>query len=123
MRLNPDCIRDILLYLEDKIDAENDCVSFNELVDNLGKYNRNMLYYHVNQISKHDFVDDVMYASNEPLFISDLTPKGHEFLANIRSNTKWNKVKGISEKIGSTSLDAIIQISSNVITDLITQQS
>ncbi|MEF2889570.1 MAG: DUF2513 domain-containing protein [Turicibacter sanguinis] len=119
MRLNPDCIRDILLFVEENIDSMKSCVLFDELVNSLDKYDRNTLHYHVNQISKHDFVDDVFYAGNEPQFISDLSPKGHAFLANIRSNTTWNKTKEIASKVGSFSLEALVQIAATVISNSI----
>ena len=44
---------------------------------------------------------------------------GNQFLANIREDTIWSKTKTVAAKIGSKSLDTLIQISSNVITALI----
>ena len=122
MRLNPDCIRDILLCVEEKIDSNNESLSIGDLKKMLPDYDANTLCYHVMQIDRANLVIGVVYILNGPVSIRDLSPKGHEFLANIRSNSNWNRVKGISEKVGSASLDAIIQISSNVITNLITQQ-
>lgn len=120
MRLNLDCIRDILLFVEDGIDSEIDCVTFEELVSTLDNYDRNTLHYHVNQISKHGFVDNVFYADNQPQLISDLTPEGHAFLANIRSNNVWNQVKSTCLKLGVSSLGSAAQIASSVVTNLIT---
>lgn len=123
MKLNVDCVRDILLYLEDKIDTINDCVDFDELCSEFAnKYDRNTLHYHINQISKSKLVDSVFYCDDEPELINDLSPAGHEFIANIRSNTVWNKTKDISKNIGCTSLNAFKDIASNVITELITSQ-
>lgn len=120
MRLNLDCVRDILLFVEDGIDSEIDCVTFEELVSTLDNYDRNTLHYHVNQISKHGFVDNVFYADNQPQLISDLTPEGHAFLANIRSNSVWNQVKSTCLKLGVSSLGGAAQIASSVVTNLIT---
>ncbi len=120
MRLNLDCIRDILLFVEDGIDSKKVYVTFEDLVSTLDTYDRNTLYYHVNQISKHDFVDNVFYADNQPQLISDLTPGGHAFLANIRSNSVWNQVKSICLKLGVFSLSNVVQIASSVTADLIT---
>ena len=122
MRLNPDCIRDILIYIESKTDSEIDCVDFEELVSALYNYDENTLHYHVNQISNFNLVHDVFYADNKPNFISDLSPEGHEFLANIRSNTNWNKIKKTYNKVGSESLGAIKEIAINVISQLIQNQ-
>ena len=59
------------------------------------------------------------YDAGEIIMISDLTPAGHKFLANSRQDTIWNNTKEIATKVGSKSLDALIQISSSVITELI----
>lgn len=122
MILNPDCIRDILIYIESKTDSKITSVGFKQLVDSLDSYDKNTLYYHVNQISKSNLVDNVFYADNAPLYISDLTPEGHEFLANIRSNSNWNKTKEVAKKVGSFSLDTLKEISANVISKLIESQ-
>ena len=122
MRLNPDCIRDILLYIESQTDSEIDSVEFEELIDNLTDYDENTLHYHVNQISKSDLVDSVFYADDKPLFISDLSPEGHEFLSNVRSNTNWNKTKEIAKNVGSSSINSLKEIAVSVISELIKSQ-
>lgn len=122
MRLNPDCIRDILLYIESQTDSEIDSVEFEELIDNLTDYDENTLHYHVNQISKSDLVDSVFYADDKPLFISDLSPEGHEFLANVKSNTNWNKTKEIAKNVGSSSINSLKEIAVSVISELIKSQ-
>lgn len=122
MKLNPDCIRDILLQVESKVDSEICCIQFQDLVEYLCDYDRNTLHYHVNQISKSKLVDDVYYSEDEPECISDLSPEGHEFLANIRSNSNWNKTKDIAKNIGSNSLNTLKEISIVVISELIKKQ-
>ena len=54
--------------------------------------------------------------------ISYLSPYGHQFISDIRSDNVWNHVKSLSQKVGSNSLSALIQISSGVITQLIKSQ-
>lgn len=122
MRLNPDCIRDILLQVEDKIDSRKTTISFDELLESLPNYDENTLHYHVNQISKSDLVDKVFYADCRPYVISDLSPEGHEFLANIRSNTNWNKTKEIAKNVGASSLSSLREIAVSVISELIKSQ-
>ena len=51
--------------------------------------------------------------------IKDLSPAGHEFIANIRSDSNWKKVKDISKNIGSSSLNALTQIAVSVVSSLI----
>lgn len=52
----------------------------------------------------------------------DLTPAGHEFLANVRDDSNWNKIKGISANIGFASLKVVSAIAEGVATAAINQQ-
>ena len=75
------------------------------------------------QCEKSDLIYGVsFYDCGSSADIRDLTPKGHEFLANIREPKIWNGIKMVSAKIGSASLDALTQIASNVVTELIKTQ-
>ncbi len=134
MKLDYDCVRDILLYVEDNADIEHDAVFKNVLGHCFhdpnkyypcsviaDKYGYDVVYYHLNYCCKARLIepyDD--YA--DTISVSDLTPAGHDFLANIRDDSIWNNIKDISNKVGSRSLDALVQISSNVVTTLIKSQ-
>lgn len=121
MKLNPDCIRDILLEIESTSTASKAWVySSTSPPIGLSDYSKDEIGYHARQCSKSNLIDGFhIYGDCDTISISDLTPNGHAFLANIREDTTWNRVKAVSEKIGSRSLDALTQIASNVITDLI----
>ena len=67
---------------------------------------------------KSDLIE-VYQQVDEFVVISDLTPFGHEFISNIRSNNIWSKTKSIAEIVGSKSLDALVNISSGVIAKVI----
>lgn len=114
MRLNYDCIRDILLYIEDNTDYEKECVSSDELLDNLS-YDKNTLFYHIDMISQAELVDDVCYADNEPQIISRLSWEGHQYLDNIRDDGIWKTVKEKASSIGSTSLKLLIPLSESIV--------
>lgn len=51
--------------------------------------------------------------------IFDLTYEGHQFLANIRLDTTWNKTKEVAKNIGVESLQAIKDIAVATVTALI----
>lgn len=123
MRLNIDLIRDILLTVEENTDFD----SYYEYTTNqqdkrLKKYSHEEIIYHLNQCNLAELIIADIDDSGSIATVSDLTPKGHEFLANIRENKIWRGIKNIAKEVGSTSLSAIIQISSNVITELIKAQ-
>ena len=124
MKLNPDCIRDVLMDIE-----ENTTINTSWKYDSLNSpkrlldYDRFEIAYHARYCYEANLIKGFSIGGNsETIYAMDLTPKGHEFLSNIRENKIWNGVKVIAGKIGSSSLDALIQISSNVVTELIKAQ-
>lgn len=114
MRLNYDCIRDILLYIEDNTDYENDYVSSDELLTNLS-YDKNTLFYHIDMIYQAELVDNVCFGDDEPQIISKLSWEGHQYLDNIRDNGIWKIVKEKTNSVGSLSLKLLIPLAESVI--------
>lgn len=124
MKLNPDCIRDILFTVEENTSFYND-MEYTEdnpqIYPKLMSYSIDEILYHIKQCEKSYLIDKVLWYS-EGCTITDLTPNGHQFLSNIRSDSAWNKTKEISKNIGSSSLDALKQIATSVISELIKAQ-
>ena len=52
----------------------------------------------------------------------DLTPSGHEFLANVREENNWKKIKSVSSSIGFASLKVVSAIAEGVATAAINKQ-
>ena len=121
MKLNPDCIRDILLTIEENTDL-NSSMDYPNDYDRLSKYSNDEVLYHIKQCELSEFVTDIEWFIGDSCSVEYLSPEGHEFIANIRLDTNWNKTKEFAKKTGSTSLDAIKDIASNVITELIKSQ-
>lgn len=122
MKLNPDCIRDILLTVEENTDFrrmwdfDSSCIEHKPL----NRYTFDEVIYHISQCNKAGLVDGCqIYMGGTAGCIRDLSPYGHQFLADIRSDTVWSGVKNVAGKVGSTSLNALVQIASSVITALI----
>lgn len=124
MKLNPDCVRDILLVVESLQNVKHYYRFNSETIPVLlPNYSVAEVIYHLRQCDLNGLLLNASHTMNyEEYTVSDLTPKGHEFLANIRESKIWNGVKEIAGKVGSSSLDAITQIASNVITELIKAQ-
>lgn len=51
-----------------------------------------------------------------------LSPLGHQFLSDIRSDNNWTKTKEIAHTVGSESLSAIKDIATGVISSLVQKQ-
>lgn len=119
IKLNNDCIRDILLYIEELTTGSNTTVAFNPLCTSLNAYTRDVLTYHVNQLSQAELIGNCILAGNDILFVGDLTWNGHQFLNNIRSDSVWTKTKSVATKIGAHSITSITQIATAILTQII----
>lgn len=117
MRLNPDCIRDILPTIEELSDFGTTIqYDTSENFPRLAKYSENEFLYHVNQCKHNGYF---LYCNISPVgdsvLIGNLSPKAHEFLENIRDDNNYNKVKFILSKAGSFALSFIPQVAAKVI--------
>ena len=125
MKLNPDCVRDILLEVEDRTDFYERLMycELGQKPKRWEKYDHSEILYHVRQCEHSGLILGAEYLEGgDCIVIEDLSPAGHQFLANVRQDTIWNHTKEIAGKVGSKSLDALFQISTSVITELIRAQ-
>lgn len=120
MKLNPDCVRDVLLYVENNTDLKHFAsISPSQIPDELSNYPADEVMYHIKQAELSALIDVPSWYLDGGCLIKYLLPEGHQFLANIREDNNWNKTKDIAKSVGSNSLDAIKQIATGVITALI----
>lgn len=120
MKLNPDCVRDVLLYVENNTDLRHFVsISPLQIPDELSKYSADEVMYHIKQAELSSLLDVPSWYLDGGCLIKYLLPEGHQFLSNIREDNNWNQTKNISKSVGSNSLDALKQIATGVITSLI----
>lgn len=117
MKLNPDCIRDILLDIEEtatintswKYDSRNPSIR-------LSSYDQFEIAYQARYCSESGMISGFSVGGNsESVFASDLTPTGHEFLANIRNDNFFNKIKNIANDLCIESLTGLHQIAMDAV--------
>lgn len=123
MRLNPDCTRDLLMLLEDNTEPGSClCYTVSEISKALPKYTAKEIMYHVSQCAASGMFIGYTPSLGGNFAILDISPKAHEFLANVREESVWNKTKAIAKDVGANSLSALGQIAASVITALIQKQ-
>lgn len=134
MRINMDCIRDILLCIEENTGLHQMCffISYADagIQAALGEDTIPPKSYQVELESRYahdDIIYNLKYCVESELvvapghfpayqnWIADLTPKGHEFLAEIRDEGNWKKIKQACSKIGAVSMDIILEVSKSVL--------
>lgn len=124
MKLNPDCIRDVLFELEKQ---EYDTrTHINDLTRKLTQYSAEDVKYSCLKLFEGGYITGKSsLAGNKyiPLVddIFDITYKGHEFLNTIRPVSRWNKLKSIGSTAGSFSLKLIKDVGTKIALSEITE--
>lgn len=123
MNLNIECLRDILLSIEEKPLGKT--FTQKDLEEKLS-YSSDDIYYCCYQIKRSNLAEidyrEIQLPNKLPIIssIGELTPYGHQFLENIKSDDIWNKTKEQAKKVGSFSLKSLIAIAEKVISTAIT---
>lgn len=107
MKLNPDCIRDVLLFVEEHTDLNHHVTISRENSELLiPGYSAEEIMYHAEQCNLSGFFQRATHNILGNISISYLSPKGHEFLDNIRPVPVWEKIKAK----GVASIPIMIQL-------------
>lgn len=115
MKLNLDCIRDILLESEKLL--PNEYISLNGLLEAIPQYSENDVVYSCLKLDEAGFINATISRADDQIYlliINDLTFNGHQFLQDISRDDNWFKVKDVAKKVGSLSLSVLTNIASKV---------
>lgn len=123
LKLNQDCVRDVMLFVENKLEFG----VFLHLEDflkapTLKKYDADTITYALGKLDETDFLhSDATWNNNNLVYFSTgmLTWNGHKFLDTIRDNRVWATTKKVTSKFSSVSVSIMENIASQVITNLI----
>lgn len=132
MKLNHDCIRDVMIYIEDNCIYEDDDRGnrsihsrvFYEITHDeklSSRYTEDEIRYVIAQL----YFEDMVVATMTPetlnfirFEVDSLTFKGHEFLDNIKDDTIWKKTKKfVGEHLTNTSFTIIANVASKLVTE------
>lgn len=141
MKLNLDCVRSILLCVEENTGLRKCCFfvdtvlgeqlkavgmdmqePFDYQVKLIDEYNNDEIMYHVRYCIDADLIVETEASNTHVRQIFDLTPAGHEFLSNIRNAQNWEKTKDVGKKIGAFGLNIASKIAEGVATAYLKQQ-
>lgn len=120
MKLNYDCIRDILLTIEEIPNRKDDLILENfKSYKKLSKYNEDEIQYNALKLLQEEYVTGLKIPDKNTtivLFLTDLTWSGHALLNDIRSETVFNQTKDkIIKSVGSASLTIFQQLASTIV--------
>lgn len=125
MKMNVECVRDVLLTVETY--RMNTVVSIEDLCANLPKYANDDIEYTCLKLEEAGYLkivktDDLNRCLPEVIEIIDITYRGHEFLNTVRPQTVWEKTVSAIGKIGGTSLPVVLEAAKDIAIRLITAQ-
>lgn len=125
MKLNNDCVRDLLLYIEANTNLSDDI--YIESINDLSYLIKELLYTSI-KLKEANFINaEIEQTYDEEnggysITVFSLTWQGHKFLDNIRDSGVWKTTKGIISKFSSVSLGIIENVAAQVITNMISPQ-
>ena len=123
MKLNYNCVRDILFLCESSLTLNEDLSweyltlnDFKSLFDKpKGKYSKQEVAYTLILLDEAGYIvceyDNSDNCLSE-LYVSRLTYDGHEFIDTIRSDSIWKKITSCITAVGSASLPVIQNLGS-----------
>lgn len=125
MKLNPDCIRAILLEIENswEITATSDGIlkmgnlSIEAIYNALPDYDKKDIFYSLYNLEQAGYVNmDVFWADGGVYHcsINYMTYDGHKFLDSVRDSKRWAGVKKGLEAVRNYSLDVIASIAEGI---------
>lgn len=122
MKLNHDCVRELLLYLEENLDYDKSIGMFDL---HLKDFSDEDVFYTVQKLSEAKYLKaDIGFnvCGGYIGSVDCITWEGHKFLDTIRDNQVWSKTKQVLSKVSSASISFASTVASQVLTNLIQQQ-
>lgn len=115
MKLNQDCLRDVLLQVEAA--GLSDYISEETLHSQLPQYTEDEICYACYMLGDAGYLDiqKEHYIRKSSVEVRGMTYKGHGFLEQIRDESVWKKVKEKAKKIGAFALPVLADIAKEVI--------
>ena len=121
MKLNHDCLREVMLAIEDIDIAEipfgTDNYYLYEDIKLVEKYSKEDILYSLIQLTDAQYIDGSVegYGDGETgVTFSKITWKGHEYLDTVRDPKVWKQTKAATSKLASVSIDIVTQVATNV---------
>ena len=119
MKMNLDCIRDVLLFIIDTqiIDSNLKIVpiSCKDIYssEKLEKYSQQEIFYSLLLLKEGQYISCLSKSYDNTIVIFEITNvtyKGHMFYESIRESTVWEQTKSTAKKIGNHTLEFVEKV-------------
>lgn len=125
MKLDKDCIRMILIYVEEHCvyktnkfgDKTMHNVNLHEIINSqeFSGFHEDDVKYTIVKLLEGNYIKGTLIPKDSGVNfsivnISQLTLRGHDLLDNIRPEPVWNKTKSVLQKVGDFSIGIMAQV-------------
>ena len=124
MKINYDCVRALLLCLENELQFDDELrwpdLKFDKVCEIISNYSPQDIAYSSLMLSEADYINVLIVSGNNKFngaIYTGITFEGHQYLDSIRSDKVWNKIK---KKLSTEGVSLTLQIVKNVATSIIT---
>ncbi len=123
MRLNHECVRSTLLFIEKK-HKPGLFIQLNQFLNSkeLSAYSDDDIKYTLLQLMDANFiVGTPRYGGNSLIMLScgGLTWRGSQFVDNIRDDKVWRKTKHAASKLSSVSLTILSSLATTILSKIL----
>lgn len=122
MKMNYDCVRSVMLALEENITINDDMclipISIDKLIELLPRYAPKDVLYTVEKLKEAEYIKASMQRAGMTYIdgiVTDITYSGHEFTEKIRDGKIWRGIKNTLEKVGAITLPLISYAAQEII--------
>ncbi|MER0468119.1 DUF2513 domain-containing protein [Bacillus cabrialesii subsp. cabrialesii] len=119
MKLDHDCVRSLLLELEEKLSLNS--IFNNSHIRELKTYEEfgeEQTFYTILKLIEADFIkgsSQYYFDESYEFVISSISYSGHEFLNNIRDSKIWSKTKSSVSTLSGVSLSIIGSVAADLV--------
>ena len=120
MKLQHDCVRDILIKCEEYLFLTDELswspLSLRDLCSLLTQYSRGDIAYTLYLLEEAGFIEAHIVEVDSgicEIIVYRLTYTGHEFIGSIKSDNVWKKIQTALTSVGSASLPIIQSLGSH----------
>ena len=124
MKINYDCVRALLLCLENELEFDDEFrypeLKFDKVCEIIPDYSPQDIAYSTLMLSEADYINVLIVPGDNKFngaIYTGITFEGHQYLDSIRSDKVWDKIK---KKLSTEGVSLTLQIVKNVATSTIT---
>ncbi|GAC42774.1 DUF2513 domain-containing protein [Paenibacillus popilliae] len=116
MKLQHDCVRDLLLTIEEELPLGK-YFSTGSIHEKMQQYSKEDIFYTALKLLEAGYIDatEIKSIGLNDLKIKSLTYFGHLFLDNIRDDRIWVETKSAASKLSGVSLTVLAELASSYV--------